>query len=83
LELNHGPSFPFSYKFQARRSAVRWGTALQAEGVGWIPVWFIGISHWLNPFGFTMAMGSTQPPAKRRPVGRADTLASFMGLLPI
>ena len=45
--------------FGARRSAVGWATALQVGRT--IPDGVIGIFHWHNPSGRTMAMGSTQP----------------------
>ena len=43
---------------EARGGAVGWGTALQA---GSIPDGEIGIFHWHNPSGRTMALGLTQP----------------------
>jgi hypothetical protein len=53
-----------------------------------IPDGAIRIFHWRNPFGYTMALGSTQVLTKmstrnifwgwRRPVPRADSLATFM-----
>jgi hypothetical protein len=55
---------------------------------GSIPGGVNGIFHWHNPFGRTMALGSTQPLiemstrniswGKRRSVGRADNLTTFM-----
>ena len=46
----------------ARGGAVGWGTALQSRKVaGSIPDGAIGIFHWHNPSGRTMALGSTQP----------------------
>jgi len=48
----------------------------------------VGIFHWLNPSGHTMALGLTQPRTEmstrniswgwRRPVRRADNLTTFM-----
>jgi hypothetical protein len=53
-----------------------------------IPDEVTGIFQWLNPSGRIVALGSTQPPTKmstrnpswelRRPVRRADNLATFM-----
>jgi hypothetical protein len=45
---------------------VRWRTwlrhcATNRKVTGSIPDGFIGISHWHNPVGRTMALGSTQP----------------------
>jgi hypothetical protein len=58
---------------------------------GSIPDGVIGFFHWHNPFGRTMALGSTQPLTEmstkniswewRRLVCRADNLATFMCLL--
>jgi hypothetical protein len=46
----------------ARGGAVGWGTALQAgKFAGSIPDYVIVISHWYNPSGRTMPLGSTQP----------------------
>jgi len=42
-----------------RGGALSWGTALQVAGS--IPDGVIGIFHWHNPSGRTMALGSTQP----------------------
>ena len=43
---------------RVRGGAVGWGPTLQA---GSIPDVVIGIFHWHNPSGRTMALGSTQP----------------------
>ena len=46
----------------ARGGAVGWGAVLQARKVaGSIPNGVIGIFHWHNPSGRTMALGLTQP----------------------
>ena len=64
----------------ARGGAVGWDTALQAgRSRVRFPMAFIGIFHWRNPSGRTMALGSTQPPGEyRRPVQRTDNLTNFM-----
>jgi hypothetical protein len=46
----------------AAGGAFGWGTALQARRVtGSILDVVIGIFHWLNPCGVTVALGSTRP----------------------
>jgi hypothetical protein len=62
-----------------------------ATFAGAIPDGVIGIFHWHNPSGHTMARGSTQPLTEmstrnifwgwNRPVRRADNLTTFMGWL--
>ena len=48
--------------WHAAGCAVGWGTALQAErSRGPFPDGVIGIFHWHNPSGCTMALGLTQP----------------------
>ena len=70
-------------------SAVGWGTVLKSwKVVGSIPDGVIGIFHWHNPSGRTVALGSTQPLTEistrniswgwRRPVRKADNLTTFM-----
>jgi len=64
-----------------RHCATSWKVA------GSIPDGVIGIFHWRNPSGCTMALGLTQPLTemstrniswgKRRPVRRADNLTTF------
>jgi len=49
-------------KYGARGDAVGCGTALQAgRSRVWFPVLSLEIFHWRNPFGLTMALGSTPP----------------------
>jgi len=45
--------------FGARGGAVGWGTALQVAVL--IPYGVIGIFHWHNPSGRTVALELTQP----------------------
>jgi hypothetical protein len=64
----------------------RWATNWKV--VGSIPNGVIGIFHWHNPSGRTMALVLTEPVTEmstrnisggyRRPVHRADNLATFM-----
>jgi hypothetical protein len=39
-----------------------WHYCTNGKAAGSIPDGFIGIFHWLNPSGRTMALGLTQPP---------------------
>jgi hypothetical protein len=72
---------------EARRSAVGWGTMLQA---GWLPVQAPGKVDFFNlpnPSSRTVGLGSTQPVTemstrnfpgdKKRPARRADNLAAI------
>jgi len=62
--------------------------ATSRKVAGSIPDCVIGIFHWYNPSGRTMALGLTQPLTEmntrnvswgyRRPVRRADNLTTFM-----
>jgi hypothetical protein len=62
--------------------------ATSRKVAGSIPDGVIGIFHSHNPFGRTVALGSTQPLTeminksiscgKRRPVPRSDTVTTFM-----
>jgi hypothetical protein len=50
------------YSMGTRGGAVGWATALRARKVaGFIADGVIGIFHWLNPSGRTVALRSTQP----------------------
>jgi len=55
----------------ARDGAIGWGTALQA---GSIPDGFIGIFHWHNPSGRSMALGLTEP------LNRTEYQEYFLGV---
>jgi hypothetical protein len=78
-----GVTFTFFYYNSkgARRGAVVEALCCKSEGV-------TGIFHWRNPFGRTMALGSTHPLTemittniswgKRQPVCRADNLATIL-----
>jgi len=76
-----------------QNGSMRWRSSLtncvtSRKVVGSIPDGFIGIFHWHNPSGRTMALTLTQPLTEmstrnifwgwRRPVRRADNLTTFM-----
>ena len=85
-------SYPVSLRhnwmlyFPSRYGGTRWSSwlrhcATSRKVAGSIPDGVIGIFHWYNPSGRTMALGSTQPLTEMStmwPVCRADNLTTCM-----